>query len=82
MQILGKKPLGLKKKSPLRKLELCWFLYDLKSLLREIMNFMPDKDIMKNNFHGTIFDFMKNSIDPIKKPVGLEKKSPLHKLEL
>ena len=34
-----KKTLGLKKKSPLHKLELYWFLYELKSLPGKINNF-------------------------------------------
>ena len=32
------KTLGLKKKSPLHKLELYWFVYELKSLPSEITN--------------------------------------------
>ena len=38
-RILGKKPVGLEKKSPLHKLELWWFVYELKSLRGKIMNF-------------------------------------------
>ena len=37
--VLGKKPIGLKKKSPLHILELQWFVYELKSLPNKIMNF-------------------------------------------
>ena len=37
--ILGKKPLGLKKKWPLHNLELQWFVYELKSLPGKIMFF-------------------------------------------
>ena len=39
------------------------------------------KDIIKY-FHGIVFVFMKKNIDPRKKPLGLEKKSPPHILEL